>query len=202
MIPTFPRAAYKALLTNLFPPGSTVLFDGDPEVFLPPLEGYDTPVTVRCSIGDVQNNGTSETRQCWDAEAQGGDGAWAYWSLDRVVWPVTIYVETLSSEFRGEDFLMVTRNKLRWKSSILAIENMELTTVHLSNVQVSTRMEMGAPNITAFGAALLITHGQCIALLQTDNDGSVIDRITSIPGVLKDGVPSPLDVDMGPVSSS
>jgi hypothetical protein len=197
----FPRDAYKAFLTTLFPPGCSVLWKGEPEVFLPPLEGYDTPVTVRLDVGDSYGYGTSEVRKCWDNDAQDGDGAWKYYTLQRMTWPLTIDVETLSSESPGEDFMMIVRNKIRWASSILAIQNMGLTTIRVGNILSEVRNVTGTPNVESFGAVLQITHGQCFALLEEDNDGSVIDTVTSIPGTVTGGQPTPVTLDAGPVNS-
>ena len=191
----FPRAQYETFIKGLFGPEATLFWKGAPEPFYAATSDGNS-IIVQIDVGTAYGYGTSEVRQCWVPDAQGGAGAWSYYVLQRMTWPLTIDVETLKSDAPGEDFMMVVRNKLRWASSVKAIQDMGLTTIRVGNVISVIRQADGHES---FGAILEISHGQCYALQETDNDGNVIETIASIPGVLTDAAPvsqPTIDVNM------
>lgn len=187
----FPRDKYLSFLTELFDRQATVYWKGSKEPFSTPVGGDDTSLVVKLDVGDAYGYGTSERRSQWVPEAMNGQGAFQYFTLQRMTWPLTIDVETLDADEPGEDFLMVVRNKLRWASSILAIQQMGLTTVRVGNVNSVIRI---TDDHESFGAVLELTHGQCFTLTETDDDGNIIETTSVGPGTLTDGVPDPLNV--------
>ena len=196
----FPRDRYLEFAKTLFPPGTTIYWKGAPEPYFTPLDTYGgTPIIVKLDVGDSKGYGTNERRAEWVPEAQNGAGAWQYYNLQRMNWPLTIDVETYNSEHPGEDFLMVARNKIRWMSGIKAVQCMGLTTVAVGDVNSEIRRQ---DDHETFGAVLSISHGQCYYLPEEDNDGNVIDRVTSIPGTIYGGTPDPITLESGPVSST
>jgi hypothetical protein len=194
----FPRSRYLSFIQTLFPPGATVFWKGDPEPFFTPLDAFGgSPIVVILDVGKAASYGTSERRRCWVPEAQNGAGAYSYWLLQRQQWPVTIEVMTFNTEFRGMDIAMAARNRLRWMSGIKGVQQMGLTTARVEDVVEHLPTESTQ---STFAATINISHGQVYWLQETDNDGSVIETVTSIPGTLTGGTPDPVDVELGPLT--
>jgi hypothetical protein len=190
----FPRDQYEQFIVGLFDQGATIFWKGAREPFSTPVG--DSPIIVRLDVGDSIGYGTSEARRVWVPTAQGGDGAYATYVLQRMSWPLTIDVETFDADHPGEDFLMVVRGKLRWPSSIKAIQCMGLTTVVVGDIDSEIRAH--ADERDTFGAVLKIIHSQCYVSQAVDDDGNVIDTVTSMNGTLNGGSPSPLALPLGP----
>lgn len=186
----FPRDLYEDFLRKILPPSATVYWKGAPEPFFTPIE--NSPIIVKIDVGTAYGYGTSEVRSEWHPEVQNGDGAYAYFVLQRMIWPLTIDVETFDADNGGEDYLMLVRNKLRWPSNIKRIQDMGITTVRVGDVLSMIRKSADDDRDT-FAAVLEISHGQCYAV-QTDEDGNVINEIETITGTLTEGRPSPITV--------
>lgn len=185
----FPRDKYEAFLRGLFANEATIFWKGAREPFYTPIG--DSPIVVKIDVGDAFGYGTSEVRSTWVPEANGGAGAYSYYVLQRMTWPLTIDVETMDADRPGEDFLMKVRNKIRWPSSILAIQEMGLTTVRVGNVNSMIRT---VDEHESFGAVLEITHGQCYTEAVEDDDGNWIETALPGTGTLTGGVPDPIVV--------
>lgn len=186
----FPRDAYEAFAVKLFNAGATIFWKGEPEPFFTPIG--DTPIIVRLDVGTAFGYGTSEIRRSWYPDAHEGDGAWGSTVLQRIRWPVTFDVETFDADLPGEDPVMAARGRLRWPSSILAIQCMGLTTIKVGDVLSEIRNH--ADDRDTFGAVLELLHGQCDASPVTDDDGNVINTIGSVVGTITGGSPDPLTV--------
>lgn len=191
----FPRDQYEKFVIGLFNAGATIFWKGEPEPFFTPIG--DTPIIVKLDVGDSHGYGTSEARRIWVPEAQGGQGAYATYVLQRMSWPVTIDVETFDADTPGEDPIMSARGKLRWPSSIKAIQCMGLTTIRIGDVLSEIRGH--ADDRETFGAVLEVIHGQCYVSQAVDDDGNVIETIGSMRATLTGGRPDPIVLELGPI---